>query len=416
MEVKLDKLVPGGQALGVLEDGKKVFVWGGLPGELVEVDVTKSKKSYAEAVTRTVLEASPHRVPARDDCYLSTSPWQVMDYDYELEQKALLINEAFKQQGVSQLAVVDPEVIAQNGEHLATSPVTTGARSVPREQQLETAGQEYFYRNKMEYSLWWSNEKNQIELAFHKRGSHQKAPFQTSSIERPEILAEARRIVDELNAQQAEARTYQSLMIRCNQAGEVSGGLFVNGQPHPRMKPLTDTILGRAYSYLPNGFFQINLPVYELALTEIKKHLSPNRPIVDMYAGVGTIGLSVADDGQPVTLVETNPDAFSELENNCRGLTYVKPIQADAKNALKYITYDINLIVDPPRAGLDEAVTARILTALPEKVIYLSCNPITQARDIAKLLPKYRLTNCQGYNFFPRTPHIENLVVLERLP
>jgi 23S rRNA (uracil1939-C5)-methyltransferase len=282
------------------------------------------------------------------------------------------------------------------------------------DKSIATDNKDYFYRSKMEYSLWWSNEKSQIELAFHKRGSHQKVPIESSSIERPEILAEARRIVDELNANGAEARTYQSLMIRCNQAGEVSGGLFENGRPHPRMPLLRDTVLGRQYSYRPNGFFQINLPVYEMALTEIKRHLLPNRQVVDLYAGVGTIGLSVAGDGQPLTLVETNSDAFSELENNCRDFSYAKPVLADAKNALEYITYDINLIVDPPRAGLDEAVVGQILKSRPKKVIYLSCNPVTQARDIAKLLPKYSIKRCQAYNFFPRTPHIENLIVLER--
>jgi 23S rRNA (uracil1939-C5)-methyltransferase len=410
VRVKLDKIVPGGQALGTLSDGKKVFVWGGLPGEVVEVDVYKNKSRYAEAATRTVLVASPQRVEPRDACYLSTSPWQTMSYDYELELKGQLVGEAFKQQGI------DPIVIArlqpkQSSNELLTTGLLRFARNDSR---IVTDGKEYSYRNKMEYSLWWSNEKNRIELAFHRRGSHQKIPIESSSIERPEILAEARRVVDELNARGAEARTYQSLMIRCNQSGEVSGGLFENGKPHPQMPLLSDTVLGRNYSYRPNGFFQINLPVYELALSEIKRNLDPNQQLVDFYAGVGTIGLSVAVGDQPLTLVETNPDAFAELANNCQGLKSAKPLLADAKNALDYITYDINLIVDPPRAGLDEAVTERILAATPQKVIYLSCNPVTQARDIAKLLPKYHITQTQTYNFFPRTPHIENLVVLER--
>ncbi|MDR3125524.1 MAG: hypothetical protein LBU20_00390 [Candidatus Nomurabacteria bacterium] len=386
MIVKLEKLVVGGQALGTLADGRKVFVWGGLPQETVEVVISKSKKSYAEGLVERVLTASGRRAAPKDDCYLSTSPWQIMDYQFELAQKTELVQEAFRQQGIT----------------------------LPKS-QLATDGQDFFYRNKMEYALWWSNQKSQIELAFHRRGSHQKVPVASSSIERPEIFAEAVRMVERLNAQQAEARTYQSLMLRCDQAGQVSGGLFENYQPHPQMPRLTDTILGREYSYLPNGFFQINLPVYELAVAEIRRQISTDLPIVDMYAGVGTIGLSAARENQPVSLIETNKAAFSELQNNCLGQKSAKAVFSDAENALDYIIYDINLIVDPPRAGLDEAVVARILKSTPKKLIYLSCNPITQARDIAKLTEKYQISQNFGYNFFPRTPHIENLVVLERL-
>jgi 23S rRNA (uracil1939-C5)-methyltransferase len=176
------------------------------------------------------------------------------------------------------------------------------------------------------------------------------------------------------------------------------------------------------------------LPVYELALRQIQQFVLADLPIVDMYAGVGTIGLSVAAPGQPLTLVETNPDAFAELEINAQKVVEeseglprrvaprndvarnpVQAILAKSENALEYITYDINLIVDPPRAGLDEAVVERILAVRPRRVIYLSCNPVTQARDVAKLTEKYSILDCTGYNFFPRTPHIENLIVLERL-
>ena len=78
-EIQLEQLVPGGQALGALPDGRKVFVWGGLPGETVRIRLTKLKKSYAEAVVVDILQASPERIAPRDECYLSTSPWQIND-------------------------------------------------------------------------------------------------------------------------------------------------------------------------------------------------------------------------------------------------------------------------------------------------------------------------------------------------
>jgi 23S rRNA (uracil1939-C5)-methyltransferase len=277
-----------------------------------------------------------------------------------------------------------------------------------------TDGNDYGYRNKMEYSLWYDNDLRKIFLAFHRRGSHQKMPITQSSIERPEIFAEARRIVDDLNARGEEARKYQSLVVRCNQQGEVSSALFENGKPHPKMKNLEDEILGRKFSYSPNGFFQINLPVYEMALEEIKLYITTDK-VVDMYAGVGTIGLSVAAD-KNLVLVETNASCFEEMRVNIPvNSSAVTPVIAKAEEALDYITNDSTLIVDPPRAGLDNKVIEHILDIRPPRLIYLSCNPTTQARDIAKLLTKYKIIHAQAFNFFPRTPHIENLVVLEEL-
>jgi 23S rRNA (uracil1939-C5)-methyltransferase len=390
--VKLDKIVPGGQALGTLLDGRKVFVWGALPGETARVELTKVKKSYAEGVAVEILESSPQRIAPRDtQAYLSTSPWQIMPFEVEQQYKLQLIRDAFLQ------------------EEISLPDTTIG--TVP---MVATDGRDYFYRNKMEYSLWWDNETAQISLAFHKRGTHQKIPITGSSIERPEIFAEAARIVADLNARSEEARKYQSLLVRCNQSGEVVSALFENGQPHPHMKNLTDEIMGQKYSYSPNGFFQINLPVYEMALAEITRWLGSAEKVVDMYAGVGTIGLSVARD-RDLTLVETNDNAFKELVNNastCVEQSLPFTVHATSENALEYITHDITLILDPPRAGLDEKVVARILDAQPPRVIYLSCNPATQARDVAKLLAKYKISHHQAFNFFPRTPHIENLIVL----
>lgn len=382
--IKLDKLVPGGQALGQLDDGRKVFVWGALPGETTEIQLTKLKKHYAEGIATNIIQSSPERITPRDDCYLLTSPWQIMAEQAEVKYKSDLVVEAFRQ------------------EHL----------NLPRV-EIRGDGQFYHYRNKMEYSLWWDHDTAKIWPAFHRRGSHQKIPVKSSSIERPEIWMEAERIIQQLNDNNDEACRYQSLLIRCNQAGEVSSALFENYKSHPQMKALADTLIGQIYSYSPNGFFQINLPVYEIALAEMKRFLPDNQKVVDMYSGVGTIGLSIARD-RDLTLVETDPHAFAEMEKNLptdsRNITAV---HAKSEETLEYITNDAAIIVDPPRAGLDVKVIDRLLEAKPRRIIYLSCNPATQARDVALLSSSYHVIHNQPFNFFPRTPHIENLIVLE---
>ena len=93
----------------------------------------------------------------------------------------------------------------------------------------------------------------------------------------------------------------------------------------------------------------------------------------------------------------------------------VKAVLAPSEAALEYITSQATIIVDPPRAGLHEDVVKKLLEAMPDRIVYLSCNPVTQARDVARLAEAYGVKSHRGYNFFPRTPHIEHLVVLDRL-
>ena len=410
--IKIEKLVPGGQGIGVDENGKKGFFWNALPGETVtKYRVTKHKSHYFEAVALEIKNPSRHRIAPKDACFLSTSPWQVMDYDYELEQKAELLKEQFSQFNI-ELDI----------------------------NKIQTDSNALFYRNKMEYSLYWDNEQEKIFLAFHERGSHRKIPITGSSIERPEIFAAASKIVDDLNKKHEEARKYQSLLLRCNKNGEISGGLYENGQPHPTFKNLEDTILGRRYSYSPNGFFQINLPVYEMALLEIKKRIKTEK-VLDLYAGVGTIGLSVAGD-KNLTLVECNKFAYRELEENSAEQCFsgisattgaddresarddgpddrcpentVRTILEQSENALDHVAPDATVIVDPPRAGCDKKLLEKFVEATPPTIIYLSCNPATQARDVKILLDskKYQIKSCTPFNFFPRTPHLENLIIL----
>ncbi len=415
--VHVDKIIPGGQALGTLEDGRKIFFWNALPGEDVsEYEIVKKKSHYYEAIATKIKNPSEFRTNPKDPCFLSTSPWQIIDWDYENQLKTELVVEIFREH---QIDITRPHIFTDNNP--------------------------YYYRNKMEYALYWNNETELIELAFRLRGSHRKISINTSSIERPEIFAAAQRIINDLNSRHEEARKYQSILLRCNQNGEVSGGLYENHKPHPVFKNLTDDILGQTYSYSPNGFFQINLPVYELALKEIKKHINTDN-VLDLYAGVGTIGLSVARDRQ-LTLVEVDKSAYKELERNCftgqgdttseehnhrRGdygateprnggregafrrsdVALPKPILAKSEDALNFVNFNQAVILDPPRAGCDVKLINKLLEITPQKIIYLSCNPATQARDVKMLLDKYKIEEIKTFNFFPRTPHIENLVIL----
>lgn len=175
---------------------------------------------------------------------------------------------------------------------------------------------------------------------------------------------------------------------------------------------LTDTLLGQHFTYDVDSFFQVNLPIFEQALQRIKDHAQTDE-LVDMYAGVGSIGLSVAS--KAATLVELDPATAAMARVNAQASKVkTEVVEASTEKVLEYIPSDKTVIFDPPRAGLHDKVVARTLEVQPPQIIYLSCNPATHARDLAKLQENYDITYFEAFNFFPHTPHIETLAVLQR--
>ena len=433
----LENIVGGGQTIGTLADGRKAFVWGGLPGEQVTIRVTKKKSKLVEGVVTEVHHASPERItPVDPGSYLSTSPWQIMNFSAEQQYKAQLIAEAFRLHHVT----------------LPTTPT------------VYTDEQQLAYRNKVEYS-WYSDtdpdsEIDTLDLAFFRRGSKGKITVDGTSLARPEINTLALEIRDLLRTKPVTARNLKTLLIRCSQTGKciwqlylkdrlenvitaeeaaalsAQGGEIIYSNPKSPASViterlaafgdtvLTDKVLDVPFRYVAEGFFQVNLPVYEQALTDMAAWIrtmsteSDNAPAtVDMYSGVGTIGLTIG--GEHVTLVEINEHAVQEMQRNIHALgreNNAKAVLAASEQALDYIHPDNLIIVDPPRAGLHADVIDRLLEQLPPRIVYLSCSPVTQARDVALLSEKYHIVHHQGYNLFPRTPHIENLVVLDKMP
>lgn len=422
----LEKIVGGGQALGTFEDGRKAFVWGGLPGETVICQMTKKKSSFVEGVVIEVLAKSPERVEPLDrDSYLSTSPWQLMTPTAESHYKSSLIEEAFELHNI----------------------VLPGAITVFSDEQL------YHYRNKVEFSFWFHTDTDALSLAFFRRGTHGKIPVAGTSLAMPVLNQVAQDIVHALNRLHVSGRDLKTLVIRCNQQGNVAWQLYVKEETFPSQalfdllpiqayqaaevifsnpkspasviterllsssdEVLHDTLLDVTFSYATEGFFQINLPVYQQALQDMKAWVDTTKPLVDLYSGVGTIGLTITD--HTVTLVEVNEHAVREMERNIHILgrdEQATAMLAASEHALDAITSDATIVVDPPRAGLHTDVIERLLTTGPERIIYLSCNPVTQARDVAYLSERYGIRSHQGYNFFPRTPHIEHLVILDRI-
>lgn len=411
-KVVIDKLVHGGQGLSTLDDGRKVFVWNALPGEEVEIRLVKSRRDYAEGIAEQILTPSSARTMPRDEEYLSTSPWQIMDFDLENRSKQFILSETMSRAGVA----YDTEIT------------------------MDSDGQQWRYRNKMEYSFW--ADDNGIHTALFDRGTHRKRIVSGTSIARPEIDLAAQKICSILTDLGVRGSQLKTVVIRCNQQGDCVAALYVKDDNFPALPDLKgvchglvvnysnpkspasvltkelykygdtslqDTILDCPLRYDVRSFFQVNIPVFELALRRIKSEINQAN-IVDMYSGVGTIGLSLSDNPVLVEIDESNIE-MARLNAAEGG----QVIHASSESAADNMTENSTLIVDPPRAGLHANLVDKILQIKPRQVVYLSCNPSTQARDLALLQTGYSTQLIAGYNFFPKTPHIESLAILNRL-
>jgi 23S rRNA (uracil1939-C5)-methyltransferase len=416
-EIKIDKLVHGGQGLGTLPDGKKVFVWNALPGETVQIEMTKDKKSFGEAIATKIVKPSDNRVEPQDkESYLSTSPWQIVSPAAEDKYKQGILQEVFEQ--------ADIPVILQ--------PFTSVE---PR----------YGYRNKMEYSFWWDAAEKRVRLAHFMRGSHERIIVDGSALALPGINKAGVELIKFITKNNIPSRELKSVVLRSTGDGVVHMALSVindrlvdmpwkdlkvagikllavrrNSTPKdiPRVlgvfgvESMTDNLLGKPYEYGSDGFFQIHVPAYERVLSDIKKFVSPKANVVDLYAGVGSIGMSIT--AGPLVCVESDAVSVSFATKNIGVRKNARIVDASSESALDEITAKCVLVVDPPRAGLHDKVVAKIIEVMPKKVVYLSCNPATQARDVNDLMTAgYKIAFAGGYNFFPMTPHIESLVILE---
>lgn len=419
MQIKIDKLVFGGQGMGKI-DGKAAFVWNALPGEEVEARVLKSKSNFTEAIAEKIITPSPERVPAQESHYLSCSPWQILSAQAEDYWKKEIARETFYKFGGYE----------------------------PEDLEIVSAGQRFGYRNKMEFSFAVVDGKNTI--SFFERGGKTHTPIESCILAEECINETAKHVLVWINEVKIPIRSLKSLILRSNGQGKTIAALFIKDHLNFENYPeLTSNFLGfhiyysshltpasipheilytAGQNYLVadlNGFklkfgllsfFQINVPLFAQALKDIEKFLEPKAQILDFYSGVGAIGIPLSKKVKSCVCVDNNKEAVEYAEENIalNGLKNYEAHLTSAEKITELITADKTVIFDPPREGLHQKVVDRVLSVLPSKVLYLSCNLTTQARDIKLLSGSYTPIFHRLYNFFPATPHVESLVILEK--
>lgn len=421
MKIKIEKLVFGGQGLGKFE-GKTAFVWNALPGEEVEADLIKKRKNILEAVAINILKPSPDRVKNREGHFLACSPWQILEFEKENYWKKEIAKETYIK-------------FAELKKNLKLDIVSD-------EKQYE-------YRNKIEYSFTLDLENN-ISLAFFIRGKHKLDAIKNCELASREINETAKKILDWINFNKIEIRSLKSLIIRSNKKGETIAALFIKDvltfENYPELDKdligftlyfsipqspasvptqvlysigqdfLVEEINKVKLKYSALSFFQVNVPIFELALKDIEPFLDKKREVMDFYSGSGAISLPLHKKFKSAILVDNNEESINLAKENIE-LNKIKNCQAEfspAERIVDLIEKNKIIIFDPPRVGLHYKVIDKVLEVQPRRIIYLSCNLSTQARDIKLLSREYKISFLKLYNFFPRTPHIEGLCVLDK--
>lgn len=418
IECAIEKLVFGGQGFGRYK-GKVVFAWNALPGERVRITVVKEKKDFITGIAQEILEPSPYRVPPREEHYLSCSPWQVLSYEEENRWKGIIAREQFRQFA---------------GINLENTDVVHDER-------------EYHYRNKMEYSFW---EEPPLHLAFFKRGQKFKLPIDECALALPALNARAREILAWLNSIPVSRYDIKSLIVRtATDQSNTTACLFVKNKNFPASPnelsknggffifysnpkspasradlllyssgetALDEVLRDKICVYGLTNFFQVNVPVFERVLARMREYINYDT-VVDYYSGVGAVSVALSAGIKKAILIESDTEATRYAQKNVavnqlKNFTVISGLAEKLEDEIKN---DRLIIFDPPRAGLHPRIIKRILVEKPPRILYLSCNIATQARDMNLLSPAYSLTFNELYNFFPRTPHIESLLVLDRV-
>ena len=186
---------------------------------------------------------------------------------------------------------------------------------------------------------------------------------------------------------------------------------------------ITEKINDLSFKISAKSFFQTNSFQTRKLYNIVKKFadLKGNETVYDLYCGIGTISLFLAKDAKKIVGIETVEDAIISAKSNAKlnNISNCEFIKGDVKDIInKPIRNHKNpeiIIVDPPRNGLDKSVIHSLIKLSPDKIIYVSCNSSTQARDIIDLKEIYELKTSQAIDMFPQTYHVENVVLLEKI-
>ncbi|PLR76534.1 23S rRNA (uracil(1939)-C(5))-methyltransferase RlmD [Bacillus sp. V3-13] len=444
IDVEFEDLTHDGAGVAKV-DGYPIFVPGGLPGEKATVKVIKTNKGYGFGRLIELLERSHFRIDVEESdahkyggCQL-----QHISYDAQLKYKENQVRQVLARIGKLEDVKVHPILGMENPWH---------------------------YRNKAQVPV--GEKDGKLIAGFFKPRTHEIVDTNESLIQLPEIneaIQTVKEICSELGIQAYQEETHKGVLRHIMaRYGQQTGELMVviitrtENIPHqneliekivarlPKLKSIvhnvnskrTNVILGEKtkvlwgnetiYDYIGNvkfaisalSFYQVN-PVqtkvlYDKALEYAG--LTGEESVIDAYCGIGTISLFLAQKAKKVFGVEVVPEAIEDAGRNAElnEIFNVEFAVGEAETVIPKWYKEGNkadvLVVDPPRKGCDEALLQTIIEMKPKKVVYVSCNPATLARDLRILEDGgYKTIEVQPVDMFPQTTHVEAVVKLKRI-
>lgn len=353
---------------GIIKDGGKViFVEDALTDEIVTIEIIKSKKNYSEAKVIKYIKKSPFRVNPPCPYYGKCGGCDIMHMNYEKQLE-------FKENKVK-------EIMTKFKLNVIIKPI------------IKT--NQFNYRNKITL-------QNNGKLGYYQRNSN-------DIVEIKECLIAKKEINKALSKLDKDSIQVNRLVIRAG--NEIM--LSTCGKENP----IQDKIGNFTFQISPTAFFQVNsegtIKLYDKILEYA--NLKGTENVLDLYCGIGTIGIYLSPYARRVVGIEINEESVKDANIN-KEINRTSNIIFKAGAVEKVIT-DLSfqsdiVIVDPPRSGLDKVTTDKLKEFSSSKIIYVSCDPVTLARDLNNLSDKYEVKEITPVDMFPNTHHVECVTLL----
>jgi 23S rRNA (uracil1939-C5)-methyltransferase len=407
LDLLLEKLTYGGDAMGRLPDGRAVFVPFGLPGERVRVRLTEQKRNFARGELVEVLQASPQRIIPRCSHFgvCGGCHYQNLPYEEQLLAKTEILRDQLTRIG----KIENPPV-----------------------QQTVACPNPWNYRNYAQFHL-----TNAGKVGYAEAGTafaHGIIPITECHLPEASINSLWPQLEFEpgTNVKRVSLRagTDDDLMLLIESDSpeplelEIEAGISVThifeentvviaGNNH-----IAISILGRDFRVSAASFFQVNGIMAEKMVKHLLDSLpvSPSTTLLDVYCGVGLFSAFLVPKCERVIGIESSPSACEDFTFNLDEFDNVELYEGSAEVVIPHLEVKPDVVlVDPPRAGLEKRVLDGILKLNPRAIAYVSCDPSTLARDAARLINGgYHLKDVKPFDLFPQTYHIESISLFDR--
>lgn len=407
MEIKIERLDHQGRGIGKIE-GKTIFIPNALPDEIVDADILINKKKFMIGEVKKIMKASKLRKKPICPYFATCGGCDLMHLSYEKQLE-------YKEDKVKDIMVKFADI------------------SDTVVQPIIGCDETLYYRNKVTFQV------NQ-EIGFYEKKSDVIVPVDKCYI----VTPKTNRILKKLKS--ISLQHIKQIVLRTDDIiDEIMLILYVDGiieeqEIVERLKDDvtsiikvenkkettlygTDTIVFELGTYQfelsPSSFFQVNTKQCQKLYDKVVEYadIKNEDTVLDLYCGTGTIGIYLSQYANQVYGIEINPDAIKNANRN-KERNHITNIDFKVGDVGK-VVHNLKLkpdvvVVDPPRKGLDEHTIAQLLKWKPKKIVYVSCDPVTLARDLKYLKTNYEVQEMTLVDMFPETYHVENVVLMSK--